>query len=94
MSYILRVLIALDAFIQALFNRGVIGVTISSRCGTGVAHGHRWALWLNWLLEHTSWIGFGPGHCCSAIENDKLRAKAAIAELSDPVVERFYADRS
>ncbi len=75
MSYILRVLIALDAFIQALFNRGVIGVTISSRCGTGVAHGHKWALCLNWLLDHTSWIGFGPGHCQEAICNDILRAE-------------------
>lgn len=93
-GYFLRVAIAFDAFLQAISNKGTIGVTISSRCGTGVAHGHRWAIWLSWFLDHTPWLGFGPNHCRDAIFNDILRNREAILELTDPVVVKYYADKS
>lgn len=86
--YWLRLLIALDALGQAAFRYGTLGVTVSSRIGTGCAHGHRWALAAQWLLERSiplRWI-FGPGHCKGAVQHDIDRAYAAIAELTDPVV--------
>jgi hypothetical protein len=80
-NYFLRIAIALDACIQAFFRFGVPGVTISSRIGTAAAHGHKWGIAGSWLLDHTPWLGFGPGHCASAIVNDRLRALAVLDEL-------------
>jgi len=90
----LRTLIALDALLQVMWRRGQPGVTMSSRIGTAASHGHRWGVYASWLLDKTPWLGFGPGHCHEAICNDILRARAAIVELTDPVVTKFYADRS
>ena len=92
--YWLRTLIAFDALLQVMWRRGQPGVTMSSRIGTAAAHGHRWGIVGSWLLDKTPWLGFGPGHCEAAICNDILRARAAIVELTDPVVVKFYADRS
>lgn len=42
---------------------------------------------MRWLLEQGPLrIFFGPGHCAGAIRHDIIRARQAIAELSDPVV--------
>jgi hypothetical protein len=92
--YWLRVLIAFDALLQVMWRYGTPGVTMSSRIGTAAAHGHRWGIAGSWLLDHTAWLGFGPNHCREAVCNDILRARAAIAELSDPVVVAFYARKS
>lgn len=97
-AYLLRLAIGLDAFVQAFFHFGVLGVTISSRCGTAAAHGHRWGLVGWWLLDHTWPFGKDPvtgeSHCAGAIRNDILRAKAAIAELEDdPVVQAYLAGK-
>ncbi len=81
MSYWLRIAIALDACIQAFFRVGVLGVTISARAGTAKAHGHLWGCWLCRLLDHSAWIGFGPGHCEDAIIHDRERARAVLTEL-------------
>lgn len=90
-AYLLRVAIAIDAMLQAWSHFGTIGVTISGRIGTAAAHGHAWGVAAQWLLERSyplRWI-FGPGHCAGAIRHDIERARAAIAELSDPVVSAF-----
>lgn len=93
LEYILRIWIAIDAMVQASFRFGNIGVTISSRIGTAAAHGHRWGLIGWWLLDHTWPFGKDPvtgeSHCKSAIENDIIRAKAAITELEDPIVQAY-----
>lgn len=84
----LRVSIALDIACQAPWRDGLVGVTMSSRIGTAAAHGHRWGLAAQWLLERAyplRWV-FGPGHCRGAVQHDIERAEAAIASLSDPVV--------
>ena len=91
-AYGLRVAIGLDAFCQAVFRFGTLGITISSRAGTAAAHGHRWGYVMWWLLDRV-WP-FGPDldgrpHCASAIVNDIARAKAAIVELEDPVVQAY-----
>lgn len=91
--YWLRLAIGLDAFVQAFFRFGVLGVTISSRIGTAAAHGHAWGVCGSWLLDKTPWLGFGPNHCRDAICNDILRNRAAIVELTDPVVVAFFAKR-
>ena len=92
-AYLLRVAIAIDAMLQAWLRFGTIGVTISSRIGTAAAHGHAWGIAFAWLLEQGPLrIFFGPGHCAGAIRHDIERARAAIAELSDPVVSA-YANR-
>jgi len=80
-AYLLRIAIALDAFVQATFRVGVIGVTISARAGTAKAHGHRWGCWLCAALDHATWIGFGPGHCEQAIISDRERALLVLREL-------------
>jgi hypothetical protein len=90
-SWWLRTLIAFDALLQVMWRGGNCGVTMSSRIGTAAAHGHRWGLAGSWLLDHTAWLGFGPGHCQEAICNDILRARAAIVELTDPTVVAYYA---
>lgn len=87
-------MIAFDALIQVTWRYGQPGVTMSSRIGTAAAHGKTWGRVGSWLLDHTAWLGFGPNHCREAVCNDILRARAAIAELTDPVVVQFYADRS
>ena len=90
----LRTLIAFDALLQVMWRYGQPGVTMSSRIGTGCAHGHKWALVCSWCLDHMAWCGFGPSHCAEAICGDLLRARAAIVELTDPVVVKYYADKS
>lgn len=94
-GYFLRLAIGLDAFVQAFFRFGTLGVTISSRIGTAAAHGHRWGLVGWWLLDRVWPFGKDPvtgvSHCKSAIANDILRAQAAIAELQDPVVVAYLA---
>jgi hypothetical protein len=88
-SYWLRILIALDACIQAFFRVGVLGVTISARAGTGKAHGHAWACILCQLLDSRfgKLVGFGRdpvtglGHCEGAIIGDRARAQAVLREL-------------
>ena len=89
--FLLRVAIALDAFIQAWFRGGVLGVTISSRCGTAADHGHWWGIAGDWLLNHCWPFGpdkcTGESHCTGAIKNDSLRAVYALGELlGDPKV--------
>ena len=74
--YFFRVLIAIDACIQAFFRRGVPGVTISSRAATARARGHRWGCVLCRFLD---WLD--PGHCAKAIRSDRRRARAALKEL-------------
>lgn len=94
-AYLLRVVIALDACGQAFLRFGTLGVTLSARIGTAAAHGHAWGHAGVWVLERSiplRWI-FGPGHCAGAIRHDIERARAAIAELSDPVVSA-YAHRA
>jgi len=95
-AYLLRVAIAIDGFVQACANRGTIGITISARAGTAAAHGHRWGLWMWWLLDRMWPFGRDPvtgkSHCHGAIDNDKLRAQAAIDELNDPVVTAYLKD--
>ena len=93
--YFLRVAIALDGFVQALSNKGTIGITISSRIGTAAAHGHRWGLVGWWLLDHVWPFGRdadGTSHCHGAILNDRKRAQAAIDELNDPVVVAYLKE--
>ncbi len=94
--YLLRVCIALDGFVQAITNRGTIGITISSRAGTAAAHGHRWGLVTWWLLDRVWPFGrnkvTGESHCAGAIRNDIARARAAIIELCDPVVTAYLRD--
>jgi len=92
-AYLLRLAIGFDAFVQAFFHYGTLGVTISSRCGTAAAHGHRWGL-VGWYLLDRCWPFrkdpvTGRSHCASAIDNDIKRARAAIAELEDPVVQTY-----
>jgi hypothetical protein len=89
----MRVLIAIDALIQITWRYGVPGVTMSSRIGTAAAHGHRWGIIGSWCLDKTPWLGFGPNHCRDAVCNDILRARAAIVELTDPVVVAYYAGK-
>ncbi len=89
--WLLRTLIAFDALLQVMWRYGTPGVTMSSRIGTGCAHGHLWAVIASWCLDKTPWLGFGPGHCQEAICNDILRARAAIVELTDPTVVAYYA---
>ncbi len=89
--FLLRVAIAFDAFIQAWFRGGIIGITISSRIGTANNHGHLWGEIGEWLLDRVWPFGCDPvtgeGHCTGAIKNDSLRALYAIGELlGDPVV--------
>lgn len=89
--YWLRVLIALDQVCQVCWRGGNPGVTMSARIGTAAAHGHGWGIAAAWLIEQSiplRWI-FGPGHCAGAIRHDIERARAAIAELSDPVVSAY-----
>ena len=92
-AYGLRVAIGLDAFCQAVFRFGTLGITISSRAGTAAAHGHRWGYVMWWLLDRVWPFGKNPvtgrPHCKGAIESDIARAKAAIAELEDPVVQEY-----
>jgi hypothetical protein len=75
-AYLLRVAIAFDAFVQALFRYGTLGVTISARAGTAKAKDHRWGCWLCAALD---WLD--PGHCGKAIKNDRRRARAVLKEL-------------
>lgn len=75
-TYLLRVAIALDQFVQAACNRGVIGVTISARADTAREHGHRWGCLLCRWLDRLD-----PDHCAKARRNDIARAEAAIASL-------------
>ena len=95
-TYLLRVCIALDGFVQAVTNRGTIGITISSRAGTAAAHGHKWGLLAWWLLDHTWPFGKNPitgeSHCAGAIRSDIARARKAIIELHDPVVTAYLRD--
>ncbi len=85
--YWVRVLIAFDQFVQATFRLGTPGVTISSRAGTASAHGHRWGHCGCWLLNKAR--VFKEDHCRNAIRHDLDRARAVIAELSDPVVVKW-----
>jgi hypothetical protein len=86
-GYVHRTLLADDELIQAHFNFGMMGVSISARSGTAKAHGHRWGCWLCDFLDWAKWLGFGKdpvtgqGHCESAIQNDRLRALATLKEL-------------
>lgn len=96
-AYFLRVAIALDQLLQASGHWGKPGITISARAGTAAAHGHRWGL-ITWRLLDRIWpFGRDPvtgeSHCAGAIRNDILRAKAAIAELEDPIVTAYLATR-
>jgi hypothetical protein len=93
-AYALRVCIGLDAFIQAFFNMGVLGVTISSRIGTAAAHGHRWGLVGWWLLDRVWPFGrdkvTGRPHCKGAVISDLYRAQVLVVkELSDPVLTEY-----
>jgi len=96
-NYWLRVCIGFDAFVQSLFRFGTLGITISSRAGTAAAHGHRWGLITWWLLDHCWPFGkdkiTGESHCAGAIRNDIARARAAVLELSDPVVQNYIRSK-
>ena len=86
--YWLRPPLGFDILAQTFAKDGKPGVTLSSRTGTGVPHGKRWALIGQWLLERSiplRWI-FGPKHCAGAVLHDYQRALEAIYELTDPVV--------
>ncbi len=91
--FLLRVAIAFDAFVQAWFRGGIIGITISSRIGTAKDHDHLWGGLGEWLLNRVWPFGCDPvtgeSHCTGAIKNDSLRAVYVIAELlgDDDVVE-------
>jgi hypothetical protein len=89
--YVLRVLVAFDSFVQAIFRYGVPGVTISSRIATAAAHGHRWGLVGWWLLDRCYPFGRvdGVSHCKLAVRNDINRACRVITELSDPILNNF-----
>ncbi len=83
--FLLRLCIALDAFIQAFFKGGVLGVTISSRIATAASHGHKWGIGGDWVLNRVWPFGpnkdTGESHCQGAIKNDCLRAILVLKEL-------------
>lgn len=86
--YWLRPLLGIDILAQTFAKDGKPGVTLSSRIGTGVAHGKRWAIVAAWLLEENyplRWI-FGPGHCAGAVLHDYQRNQESTYELTDPTV--------
>lgn len=80
-AYILRVLIAFDGLIQAMFRFGNVGVTISARAGTAKNNGHRWGCLLCRCLD---WLD--ADHCAKAIQGDIRRARQVLKELGGGVV--------
>lgn len=62
-SYIMRVLIAIDQFANAIID-GDEDETISSRVGRGAVAGKRWALRIEPIIN---WIMGSPTHCRDAI---------------------------
>lgn len=93
-AYALRVCIGLDAFVQSFFRFGTLGITISSRCASAAAHGHRWGLVGWWLLDHCWPFGKDPvtgmSHCHGAVLSDIQRALSVCDQLgNDPVLEEY-----
>lgn len=78
MSYWIRLLIAYDAFLQAISNKGTLGICISTRAYTAKVHGHRWGIWLDRQLNRIQ-----PNHCWLSLEGDRRRAQAVLDELKD-----------
>jgi len=75
-KYLLRVLIALDQCAQASSNRGMCGVTISTRAFTAREHGHLWGIWLANALDRIE-----KDHCRKSLEGDRRRAQAVLDDL-------------
>lgn len=78
MSYFLRFWLALDLFVQAIANKGQVGVTISARAETARYHGHKWGCVLCKWLD-----AMDRDHCYNARLNDMKRAKAAYDALRE-----------
>jgi hypothetical protein len=83
-AYLLRVCIAADQLLQAMFRYGKPGVTISARVGTAAAHDKKWGLLCARMLNV-----LGRDHCKLAVLNDIQRARDAIKELREPAVRRW-----
>jgi hypothetical protein len=75
-AYLLRVAIALDQLLQALCNKGILGITISARAATARKHAHAWGCVLCRFLD---WLE--TDHCELARRNDIKRAHAVIESL-------------
>lgn len=67
--YYIRVLIALDVFINVIFN-GNLGETISARSARAATEGKRWGIWLSKFLDL-----FQSDHGAKAVASDLTRAK-------------------
>lgn len=77
LSYLLRVLIALDVFVGTVFGFSVGYLTISAACGLALRH-------KTGMVEQLIGLGLNKisaGHCDQAIADDIVRAQAAIKRL-------------
>lgn len=63
--YGFNVWIGIDQLINALF-MGDPDETLSSRIGKNANNGHKFSIFLSWLLDQID-----PGHCQKAIERDE-----------------------
>lgn len=77
-EWLLRIAIAFDQMVQAMFRFGIPGETISARAGKARRRGKTYGCLLCWLLD-----ALNPGHCERAIRNDIARAKAVIDDLTN-----------
>ncbi|MHB8602168.1 MAG: hypothetical protein ACYC9R_06290 [Nitrosotalea sp.] len=95
-GYSLRIAIASDAFGQAWFNWGTLGLTISSRASTARLHGHLWGKILCWYLDKYPPFGIdtqtGLPHSKVCIINDRNRAMKVLMELNDPLVKAYLGE--
>jgi hypothetical protein len=88
-GYFLRVMIAIDDFLQAASDRGILGITISARSGTAEVHGHRWGIILSRMLDHHIPLIWpfgkdpktGERHVVGAIRGDRWRAVHVLQSL-------------
>jgi hypothetical protein len=90
----MRLVIATDGFGQCAMPFGKIGITISSRAFSAAAHGHKWGIWLCWILDRTPWLGFGRDangcpHGKQAILHDIARCDDALWELTEPETQAY-----
>lgn len=80
-GYIFDVLMGLDMFASTLIPGGVPGESLSGRAGTAQREGH-----LRGLIcaPCINFLAFNRNHCKEAIDGDIKRAKAVIANQSQP----------
>lgn len=80
-SYIFDVAIGFDMFASTLILGGLPGETLSGRAGTAQRQGHLRGLIFAPVINFLAW---NRNHCKEAIDGDIQRAKATIADQSQP----------